>query len=84
MTNSLVGIVPPQKQQIAFGVFMLSRNDSRPLGSREVQEHHGFNEIAVYWEGSCWEIVLTRYIRQGTAWVPDARMVVGQEPSCKK
>ncbi len=46
------------------------------LGSREVQEHHGFNEIALYWEGPGWEVVVTRYIHQGTGWVPEAQMVV--------
>lgn len=49
------------------------------LGSREVQEHHGFNEIAIYWEGPRWHIVVTRFIHQGTGWVDVTKMTVSAE-----
>lgn len=48
------------------------------LGSREVQEHHGFNDIEISREphGSeaTYSLTVHRYIREGGSWVERARM----------
>jgi hypothetical protein len=44
------------------------------LGSREVAEHHGFNDIEIVREGDQYEIVVRRFIREGATWTENAVM----------
>lgn len=44
------------------------------LGSKELVEHHGFNEIAIYREGDNCEIEVRSFGREGQSWTEKRRM----------
>jgi hypothetical protein len=48
------------------------------LGSREVQEHHGFNEVEVIRERrgreARYAVIVRRFSREGRSWVEKAAM----------
>jgi len=51
------------------------------LGSKEIQEHNGFNEISISWiqkgQETTWSGTVERYVREGGTWRPEARMPFG-------
>jgi hypothetical protein len=51
------------------------------LGSREIQEHNGFNEIEVSWAQkggeTAWSGTIHRYVREGKTWKPETKMMFG-------
>jgi predicted MPP superfamily phosphohydrolase len=51
------------------------------LGSKEIQEHNGFNEIGISWTQkggeTTWSGTVQRYVREGKTWKPETRMQFG-------
>jgi hypothetical protein len=56
-----------------YGDWALRIAAAPTLGSREKDEHHGFNEIEVVREGTRYEVSVRRYVRKGQSWVQQGK-----------